>query len=159
MIESHGTFSNPEICFADRRRNVIPGGDVRLESMASADAEVIADHRVAERSEKWQVPARGGSTVETASSGGEFASGPAFGLARTRIRVETRHLAFLDALAARVRIQNGGRLSRAELLALLVRVLLSADLEPESVRSETALAELLRERVSGRPASSDEGIR
>ena len=66
--------------------------------------------------------------------------------ARTRIRIETRHLAFLDQLAAQVRRENHGRLSRAELLTILVRVLIAADLDIGRIGSERDLADRLRER-------------
>lgn len=78
---------------------------------------------------------------------------PTIGLARTRIRVETRHLAYLDGLAARVRILNNGHLSRAKILAVLVRVLLSARLDSESVRSESVLLDLLQERSADPPVA------
>jgi hypothetical protein len=85
--------------------------------------------------------------------------GPVFGIARTRICLETRHLAFLDGLVTRVRIENRGRVSRAELIAILVRVLLSAELNPGKVRSESDLIVQLHESDSSVEAAADEGMR
>lgn len=83
------------------------------------------------------------------AAGSNFALAlPPPGPARSRLVVYTSHLAFLDRMVARIRLENNARLSRAEVFAILVHVLLAADLAPERVVSEEALVELLHERVS-----------
>jgi hypothetical protein len=74
---------------------------------------------------------------------------------KTTVPLRERQTFFLDRLATEVRATSGAKLTRADIIRALVDAFEQSGLEASAVDSEAGLANLVLERLGGRPRRAE----